>query len=132
MVESELIVLFTIIIRAIAMPLYNMQPNQGKNAPDLQPELKKLQEKYPDRDRQPHEADRGKPALYKEYGVNPYATMLPLVVQLPILMALGIKPLTRVAFLKNRYIFYGIELSKPDPYFILPVLAALFTFLSSC
>ena len=54
-------------------------------------------------------------ALYKEYGVNPYATMLPLVVQLPILMALY-QALTRVAFLKTGT-FLWIELSKPDPYF---------------
>ena len=68
-------------------------------------------------------------ALYKEYGVNPYATMLPLVVQLPILMALY-QALTRVAFLKTGT-FLWIELSQPDPYYILPVLAALFTFLST-
>ena len=40
------IVLFTIIIRAIMMPLYNMQIKSGQKMQDLQPELKKLQEKY--------------------------------------------------------------------------------------
>ena len=97
---------------------------------DLQPELKKLQEKYPGRDTDSRmKLTEESQALYKEYGVNPYATMLPLVVQLPILMALY-QALTRVAFLKTGT-FLWIELSKPDPYFILPVLAALFTFLSS-
>ncbi|MBT1048748.1 YidC/Oxa1 family membrane protein insertase [Streptococcus macedonicus] len=124
------IVLFTIIIRAIMMPLYNMQIKSGQKMQDLQPELKKLQEKYPGRDTDSRmNLTEESQALYKEYGVNPYATMLPLVVQLPILMALY-QALTRVAFLKTGT-FLWIELSKPDPYFILPVLAALFTFLSS-
>mgnify|MGYP000087358348 CR=1 FL=1 len=124
------IVLFTIIIRAIMMPLYNMQIKSGQKMQDLQPELKKLQEKYPGRDTDSRmKLTEESQALYKEYGVNPYATMLPLVVQLPILMALY-QALTRVAFLKTGT-FLWIELSKPDPYFILPVLAALFTFLSS-
>ena len=76
---------------------------------DLQPELKKLQEKYPGRDTDSRmKLTEESQALYKEYGVNPYATMLPLVVQLPILMALY-QALTRVAFLKNRLHFYGLN-----------------------
>lgn len=124
------IVLFTIIIRAIMMPLYNMQIKSGQKMQDLQPKLKKLQEKYPGRDTESRTklAEQSQ-ALYKEYGVNPYATMLPLIVQIPILMALY-QALTRVAFLKTGT-FLWIELSKSDPYFILPILAALFTFLSS-
>ena len=124
------IILFTIIIRAILMPLFNMQIKSSQKMQDLQPELKKLQEKYPGRDTDSRmKLTEESQALYKEYGVNPYATMLPLVIQLPILMALY-QALTRVAFLKTGT-FLWIELSQPDPYYILPVLAAFFTFLST-
>ncbi|MGC4388422.1 YidC/Oxa1 family membrane protein insertase, partial [Streptococcus suis] len=52
-----------------------------------------------------------------------------LLIQLPILWALY-QALTRVAFLREGT-FLWLDLAKPDPYFILPLLAALFTFLST-
>lgn len=68
-------------------------------------------------------------SMYKAEGVNPYASILPLLIQLPVLWAL-FQALTRVSFLKVGT-FLSLELSQPDPYYILPVLAALFTFLST-
>lgn len=124
------IVLFTIVIRTLMMPLYNIQIKSGQTMQDLQPELRELQKRYPGRDTDSRmKLAEESQALYRKYGVNPYATMIPLLVQLPILMALY-QALTRVSFLKTGT-FLWIELSQPDPYFILPLAAALFTFLSS-
>lgn len=67
--------------------------------------------------------------LYKEHGVNPYASFVPLLIQFPILMALY-GALTRVPELREGT-FLWVDLGQKDPYFILPILAAAFTFLST-
>ena len=124
------IVLFTIVIRALLMPLYNMQIKSGQKMQDLQPELKALQAQYPGKDSGSRmKLAEESQALYKKYGVNPYASFIPLAIQMPVMIALY-QALTRVAFLRTGR-FLWVELSQPDPYFILAVLAAVFTFLSS-
>lgn len=67
--------------------------------------------------------------LYAENKVNPYMGCLPLVVQMPVLWALY-QALSRVDFLKHGT-FLWFEIGAKDPTFILPILAAVFTFLSS-
>ncbi len=124
------IILFTLIVRAILMPLFNIQIKSGQKMQDLQPELRALQAKYPgkDMDSRAKLAEESQ-ALYKKYGVNPFSSMLPLLIQLPVMFAL-FQALSRVAFLKTGH-FLWLDLSLRDPYLILPVLAAIFTFLSS-
>ncbi len=122
------IILFTIILRVLMMPLYNIQIKSGQKMQELQPQLRELQAKYPGADNRVQLAEASQ-VLYKEYGVNPYASLVPLLIQMPILLAL-FQALTRVSFLKTG-IFLWVELSHTDPYFILPILAAVFTFLSS-
>ncbi len=97
---------------------------------DIQPELKKLQMKYPGKDTESRMAlAEESQALYKAHGVNPYASMLPLLIQMPVMIAL-FQALTRVPFLKTGT-FMWVSLAQHDPYFILPVLAAVLTFLST-
>ena len=62
-------------------------------------------------------------------GVNPYASFIPLFIQMPVLLAL-FQALTRVEFMKTGH-FLWLNLGATDPTFILPLLAALFTFLST-
>ncbi|MGU9560649.1 membrane protein insertase YidC, partial [Lactiplantibacillus pentosus] len=64
--------------------------------------------------------------LYAEAGVNPVAGCLPLLVQMPVLIALY-QAIFRSQELKTGS-FLWMQLGDKDPYFILPVLAALFTF----
>ncbi len=90
----------------------------------------KLQAEYPGTDmesrQQLYEATQ---ALYKENGVSMRASMIPLFIQMPILLAL-FQALTRVEALKVGH-FLWLNLGEPDPFFILPIMAAVFTFLSS-
>lgn len=67
--------------------------------------------------------------LYSEAGVNPVAGCLPLLVQLPILWALY-QAIWRTNVLKTGQ-FLWLKLGVKDPYFVLPILAALFTFIST-
>nr|WP_239551605.1 YidC/Oxa1 family membrane protein insertase [Streptococcus saliviloxodontae] len=124
------IILFTLIIRVIMTPLYNMQLKSSRELQDLQPELRALQLKYPGKDTESRlKLTEESQALYKEHGVNPYASFIPLLIQLPIMMALY-QALVRVPFLQTGS-FLWVTLADKDPYYILPILAAVFTFLST-
>lgn len=124
------IVLFTLIIRLILLPLFNLQIKSGQKMQDIQPELKALQTKYAGKDIETRtKLAEESQKLYKENGVNPYMSLLPLLIQMPVMIALY-QALVRVPFLKTGT-FLWIELAKPDPFFILPILAAVFTYLSS-
>jgi YidC/Oxa1 family membrane protein insertase len=79
------IVIFTVLVRVAILPLTAQQQRSSKKMQELQPELKKLQEK--------HKNDREKlaqeqMALYKEHGVNPFGGCFPLLIQFPILIGL--------------------------------------------
>ncbi len=79
------IVLLTILIRAILLPLAVKQFHSMQKLQRLTPEMKRLQAKYKeDKQRQQQELMK----LYQEHGVNPFASCLPLVAQLPVFISL--------------------------------------------
>jgi len=78
-------VAFTVIIRLAISPLMISQMRSTQAMQQLQPQIKKLQEKYKnDRER----LSQAQMELYREQGINPLGGCLPLVVQLPIMFAL--------------------------------------------
>ena len=96
----------------------------------VQQQMKALQEKYSAKDmetQQKLQAETKK--LYAEAGINPIAGCLPLLIQLPVMWALY-QAIYRTTELRNGH-FLWMELGKPDPIYILPILAAIFTFLST-
>lgn len=124
------IIIFTVIIRVILLPLNAVQINSTRKMQEIQPELKALQEKYSSKDLETrNKLNEETQKLYKEVGVNPYAGCLPMVIQLPVMWALY-QAIWRTPELQNGK-FLWMDLGKPDPYYILPILAAVFTFLSS-
>lgn len=79
------IILFTILVRILLWPLVKKQLHQTKAMRKIQPELKKI--------KQQTKGDRQKEAqmtmeLYKERGIKPMTSILVLIIQLPILLAL--------------------------------------------
>lgn len=124
------IILFTLLVRALLTPVYNMQIKSGRQMQDIQPLIRELQLKYPGKDTESRmQLAEASNQLYKEHGINPYASFIPLLIQLPVMLGLY-QALTRVDFLMKGH-FLWFDLAKPDPYFILPVLAAGLTFLST-
>lgn len=122
------IILFTLIIRIILLPLMNFQTKSMRKTQELQPKLKELQQQYSSKDTATQQKLREEQQrLYAENGVNPYAGCLPLVVQMPILMAIW-QAISRVPELREGSFMWLNVLGNPDPYFILPILAAIFTF----
>ncbi|OZV24321.1 protein translocase component YidC [Streptococcus sobrinus] len=119
------IILITLIVRIALVPLYNRQMKSSREIQELQPELKRIQKEYAD-DRNTQYLKTQE--LYKANGVNQWAAFLPILIQLPVMMALY-QALIRVPAL-SRGNFLIWNLGKNDGTFILPILAALFTFLS--
>ncbi|QGF23306.1 membrane protein insertase YidC [Raineyella fluvialis] len=79
------IVLLTVAVRAAMIPLFVKQINSTRGMQELQPKLQELQKKYADdRDRLGQETMK----LYKEEGVNPMASCLPLLIQMPFFLSL--------------------------------------------
>ena len=149
------IIVLTLIVRLILFPLTLKQLRSMKAMQALQPQLTEIRKKFKDQKAQ-LEATQ---ALYKEYGVNPVAgSCLPLLVQMPVLFALfyALNDVLRNATLTsiNNIIYpflpkfppgtilhtsltwftfinphWQIALGTPDPTHILPILAALATFM---
>ncbi len=140
------IVLFTVLVRLATYPLTMKQQRSTKAMQELQPELKKLQEKYKnDRER----LAQAQWELYRERGVNPLAGCLVLIVQLPILLGLyraivatlaatptqlldlsgrlWVPELSHLVPLDNKFLW--LNLAVPDPLYVLPILVVATTYL---
>lgn len=118
------ILVVTVIIRFIILPLTLKQYRSSKRMQELQPEMQKLKEKYKS---DPKKQQEETMKLFQKEGVNPLAGCLPLIVQMPILIALY------NAIMRNHHIsehsFLWMQLGAKDPYYVLPLLAALTTYL---
>jgi YidC/Oxa1 family membrane protein insertase len=79
------IVGLVVVIRAALVPLFVRQIKAQRGLQLLQPEIKKIQAKYKD-DRQKQAEELQK--LYRETGTNPFASCLPIIVQMPFFFAL--------------------------------------------
>lgn len=147
------IIVLTVIIRLLTYPLLARQQESSRKMQQLQPRLKKLQEKYKNDREKLSEAQM---KLYKEHGVNPVGGCLPLVVQFPILIglyqsisfALAATPFQLVDLSERllipgldpliplQRIWLGMDLTLPPttnpPYaLILPLLVLITTWLQS-
>ncbi|QNN76076.1 membrane protein insertase YidC [Weissella diestrammenae] len=125
------IIVFTLLIRVLVLPLMVYQTGSMKKMQEVAPIIKQLQEKYPNRrdQEQMRQMQAETSAIYKEAGVNPFASLLPLLVQMPILIALY-QSIFNTKVLQTGT-FLWTQLGEHDHTFILPILAALFTFASS-
>ncbi len=119
------IILMTVVVKMILFPLTIKQVKSMKAMQDMQPEMKKLQEKYK---KSPEILQKEMARLYKESGVNPLAGCLPLVAQMPILMGM-FYALREFNYAGDPSFLWVANLSEADPYYILPVLSALTTFI---
>lgn len=79
------IIIVTILMRIIIFPLTLKQEKSMKKMRELQPELEKIKEKYKDN---PQEYQQKTAELYRESGVNPLGGCLPLLIQMPVFVAL--------------------------------------------
>lgn len=121
------LVVVTILLRLLILPLMIQQTKSAKGMQAIQPELKKLREKYSAKDQKTQQKLQEETMkLFQESGVNPLAGCLPIFIQLPILLAFY-QAIMRTAELKGQT-FLWFTLSEADP-FVLPLVAATTTFI---
>ena len=121
------IILFTAIIRVLLLPLSIKQTKSQAKMQEIQPEIQKVQAKYKN---DPQKSQQEVMKLYKEHGANPLSGCLPLIIQMPVLFAMYSVYYTNTKI--NGFGFLWLsDLSKPDKFYILPILSTVTTYISS-
>lgn len=109
----------TILIRLAFFKLTETQFKSTAKMRKLQPKMKSLKERYGD-DKQ--KLNQAMMELYKKEKVNPLGGCLPLLVQIPFLIAFYWVLLESVELRQAPFMFWLNDLSSPDPYYILPLI----------
>lgn len=120
------VLVMVLIVRTLILPLTLKQVRSSKAMQAIQPEVQKIREKYKDN---PEKMQMETMKLFQENKVNPMAGCLPLLVQMPIFIALYHS--IYYNGLLREHEFLWMQLGEPDKLFILPVLAAATTYLQT-
>ena len=114
------IILITVIIKILFWPLTHKSYQSMKDMQKLQPEMAKLKEKYKDKK---EDLNREVMALYKKYNVNPLGGCLPILLQIPVFIALYNVLQNSIELRHATFISFWInDLSALDPTYISPIL----------
>ncbi len=120
------IVLVTIIIKALFFPLSAASYRSMANMRRVQPRMMAIRERFgKDRARM----NQAMMELYKEEKINPLGGCLPIVVQIPVFIALYWVLLESVELRQADFMLWIHDLSSRDPYFVLPLLMGVSMFL---
>lgn len=116
------IVLVTLFIKLAFYKLSEKSYRSMAHLRQLQPKLEKLKERYGD-DKQKMSMEMM--ALYKKEKINPLGGCLPIVVQIPVFIALYWVLIESVEFRQAPFILWIQDLSTKDPYYVLPILMGI-------
>lgn len=119
------IVLLTILIKLVFYKLSETSYKSMANMRRVQPRMKQLKERHAG-DRQ--KMNQALMDLYKKEKINPLGGCLPILVQIPVFIALYWVLLESVEMRQAPWILWIQNMSAPDPYFILPLLMGITMF----
>ena len=116
-----------LVIRAALIPVFVKQIKAQRGMQLLQPDLKKLQDKYKGKtDQLSRQAmAQEQMAMYKKHGTNPFSACLPMLIQMPVFLAFYWVLLESVEMRQAPFLGWINDLSARDPFFILPALNGL-------
>ena len=120
------IVLLTIIIKTAFYPLNHASARSMAKMKVIAPKMKALQEQYAN-DKQQLQIKMME--MYRQEKINPLGGCLPILVQIPVFIALYWVLLSAVELRNAPWIGWIKDLSAPDPYFVLPVIYAITAYL---
>jgi YidC/Oxa1 family membrane protein insertase len=120
------IVAMTILIKSAFYPLNHASARSMAKMKVIAPKLKALQEQYKD-DKQ--QLQMKMMELYKTEKINPLGGCLPILVQIPVFLALYWVLLSAVELRHAPWIGWIQDLSAPDPWYVLPIIYAITAFL---
>ena len=113
------IILVTVLIKLAFYKLSETSYKSMANMRKLAPRLQSLKERYGD-DRQ--KLNQAMMELYKKEKINPLGGCLPILVQIPVFIALYWVLLESVELRQAPFMLWLNDLSSPDPYYVLPLL----------
>ena len=120
------IVSLTIIIKLLFFPLTAASYKSMAKMKAVTPKIMKIREQFKENKMQLNNAMMD---LYKKEKINPLGGCLPILIQIPVFIALYWVLLASAEIRNAPWIFWITDLSKPDPYFILPIVMAATMFI---
>ncbi|HEV8509822.1 MAG TPA: membrane protein insertase YidC [Gemmatimonadales bacterium] len=118
------LILFGIIVRILLWPLNQKAMESGIRMQAVAPLLKETQDKYKG---DPERLQREMLRIYKEHKVNPFGGCLPMLLPMPVLLALFFVFANTIAFRGVPFLWLP-DLSRPDPFYIIPIVMGLSMF----
>jgi YidC/Oxa1 family membrane protein insertase len=113
------IILLTLTVKVLTFPLQHKSMKSMQEMQRLQPQIEELKKKYAG-DQQRLNVEQMK--LFKEHGVNPMGSCLPMLIQMPVWLALYTALQVSVDLYNSVFIPGWLEdLTAKDPYYVLPV-----------
>lgn len=117
------IIVFSLIIKILVYPLTRKSFQSMKKMQLLQPKIAELKEKFKD---DPQKMNKETMKLYQTYGINPAGGCLPLVLQMPIFIALWGLFQAAIELRQQPFVFWIKDLSVPDVIFNLGAKLPIF------
>jgi YidC/Oxa1 family membrane protein insertase len=120
------IILLTMTVKILFFPLSAAGYRSMARLRLVTPKLQRIQEQYKGDRQQMHQAMM---QLYKDEKINPMGGCLPILVQIPVFIALFWTLLAAVELRYAPFAMWITDLSSPDPYYVLPVLMGISMFI---
>lgn len=128
------LIVFTTLVRIAILPLYASQLKSSARMREVQPKMEAIRKKYAT-DKEMMNIKMSE--LYKEEKYNPMGGCFPMLIQMPIILALFVLLRNPIAFISDSQMLMAVhesflwipDLSQPDPW-ILPIAAGIATFFS--
>ncbi len=113
------IILLTVVVRIVLFPFTYKSMKSMKEMQKVQPLMMELREKYKnDKEKLNQEVMR----LYQSHKINPLGGCLPLLLQLPVFIALYKALYVAIELRHSPFIFWIKDLSEMDPYYVTPII----------
>lgn len=122
------IVILTILIKLVFFPLSAASYKSMARMKEVQPRLLQMKEQYKN---EPQKLNQAMMKMYREEKINPLGGCLPVLVQIPVFISLYWVLLASVEMRNAPWIGWIADLSKPDPFYILPVIMAISMFIQT-
>lgn len=118
------LIAFGILVRLVLWPLNQKAMRSATAMQAIQPQLQAIQQKYKT---EPQRLQQEMMKLYREHNVNPFGGCWPMLLPMPVLFALFFV-LGNTIELRGVPFLWFADLSRPDPFYIIPVLSGISMF----
>ena len=113
------IIIIASLFKLLTFPLNQMQAKSMKRMSILKPEMERINEKYADN---PQEKQKKVMELYKKHNINPAKGCLPLLIQMPVFIALYSAFSESIELWNSPFVLWMTDLSSPDTIYVLNFL----------